>query len=195
MTDARPILAALIAAALAAPAAYAAPSVSGESTGDVTGTDASSELMIQYAWDASGWQDAGDSTDDAADNVSYPAGTFQVSVPKDISFENMRAGAVDASCDYTVRARGIIPETSTLEVSVDASTASADGTEIAASVTQGKASLTPTELRGGADGSLNPDGSLKGVSWTDRAELSGHALAEGTWEVDCTYTATVQTGA
>lgn len=148
--------------------------------------------QIQIVYDTTGgsWQDPGADASDSKDNGVHDNGTYVVTIPKKISYENMSIGTVKTEDSYTVNVRGAIASgkkvTLTAETSKTLATANGD-TGLTETTTQGKTEWTTDQCFG----SLNSDGSLSGTNATDKIALSGTAKASGHYVGTVQYTASV----
>ena len=148
--------------------------------------------QVQLIYDTTGgtWQDPGDDATDPSDNGTHDNGTYLVTIPKLIKYEDMAIGTVNTSDDYTVNVKGAIPSGQT--VTLTAETGKALSTEagdsgITETTTQGKTTWTADDCFG----SLNADGSLSGTDATDNISMAGTAKAAGTYTGYVAYTASL----
>lgn len=195
-------LAVVMAAALAAPAfAHGTPTASGsgvssdkqkyDSASGWSGSDNTYEGKIHLLYDTTngGWQDPGEDPSNPDDNGDHDNGTYVVTIPTKISYENMNIGKVSTSDDYTVNVRGAIGDGQTVTLKAETGKTLKNGSkeEITETTTQGKTTWTSDETYGG----LNADGSLKGTDTTDNIKMEGEVTTSGVYEGSVAYTASL----
>ena len=146
---------------------------------------------IHLFYDTTGgkWQDPGQDATKADDNHDHDNGTYMLTIPTKIHYQNMNVGKVDTSDDYTVNVRGAIAEDKQITVTAETGKVMGNGAEsgITETTTQGKTTWTAEEANGG----FNADGSLKGTDTTDNIKMSGEAKTAGQYEGSVAYTATL----
>ena len=147
---------------------------------------------IHLFYDTTGgqWQDPGKDPEDATDNTAHDNGTFVVTIPTKIAYENMNIGNVNTSDDYTVNVRGAIAQDKKVTLTAETGKYLVNGTktqEIQETTTQGKKEWSAAE----AYGTLNKDGSLSGTDTTDKIEMAGQVTTAGTYEGAVQYTASL----
>lgn len=187
--------------------------------GEDEATSGSEGVHVSYSTVGGTWVDSGPDMNTDKDNVIYPSGTFQVTVPKEIKFENMRVGSFDVSDTYDIWVRGAIPENKCVRVSnsgVYTFTDSGDtnpsdsGSEVMAYVTwkrtatvggseqevegkywdkKGGPVFTAHEVYGTSTGTKAVDGGALGSICHDTVKLTGFTSSVGTWDGYITYTA------
>lgn len=115
-------------------------------------------------------------------------GTYVVTIPTKIAYDNMGVGAVSTSDDYTVNVTGVIGASQAVVLAAETGNPLANGSvagEIVETTRQGRTLWTPSETFGGqAD-----DGSLTGTDSTDNISLSGFVTTAGVYEGTVAYTA------
>ncbi len=195
-------LAVVMAAALAAPAfAKGTPTASGsgvssdkqkyDSASGWSGSDSTYEGKIHLLYDTSngGWQDPGEDPNSPDDNGNHDNGTYVVTIPTRISYENMNIGKVSTSDDYTVNVRGAIGDGQTVTLKAETGKTLKNGSkeEIKETTTQGKTTWSSDETYGG----LNVDGSLKGTDTTDNIKMEGEVTTSGVYQGSVAYNASL----
>lgn len=147
---------------------------------------------IHLFYDTTGgqWQDPGKDPETVDDNTAHDNGTFVVTIPTKIAYENMNIGNVDTSDDYTVNVRGAIAQNKKVTLAAQTGQYLVNGSktqEIQETTTQGKTEWSAAE----AYGHLNTDGSLSGTDATDNIKMSGMVTTAGTYEGAVQYTASL----
>ena len=147
---------------------------------------------IHLFYDTTGgqWQDPGKDPEKADDNTSHDNGTFVVTIPTKIAYENMNIGKVDTSDDYTVNVRGAIAQDKKVTLAAETGQYLVNGSkdkEIQETTTQDKTEWSAAD----AYGHLNTDGSLSGTDSTDNIKMTGTVTTAGTYEGAVQYTASL----
>lgn len=148
---------------------------------------------IHLFYDTTGgqWQDPGKDPEKADDNTSHDNGTFVVTIPTKIAYENMNIGTVSTSDSYTVNVRGTIAQDKKVTLTAETGKNLENGskkTEITETTTQTKTEWSAAETYGQQ---LNHDGSLSGTDTTDKIEMRGTVTTAGIYEGAVQYTATL----
>ena len=153
---------------------------------DDADTNADGKLHLSYDTSGGKWEDPGADPTVKDDNGKHDNGTYTVTIPTLIKYENMHVGTVNTSDDYTVNVKGTIPADNIVFISAETGNSVANGAEsITETTTQGKKQWTAEDCYG----SMNTDGSLSGTDSTDTIALSGEAKSAGTFEGTVAYTA------
>lgn len=176
-------------------------------SGDSSWSSGSGKIYITYDTKGGVWYEPGSSIESSDDNIQHPNGTYVVTIPTAITYENMSIGAVNTNDNYEVHVRGAINPAKYVKVTAQADNGSiltnGKGQSIKITLSQQKtdfsaddcfggsaSELTPEEVTGGGLASLlNPDGSLKGSQSMDNIKLSGVVTTAGTFSGTVTYTA------
>lgn len=157
----------------------------------VDSSNAAADGAIDVVYDTTGgtWKDPGTDGPTGEGTVSHPNGTFVVTLPKLIQYENMPIGTVSISDDYTVNVRGVIESGKVVTLTAETGKALTAGSSggITETTTQGKTEWTTDDCFG----SVNTDGSLSGTNCTDTIALSGLVTATGDYVGYVQYNATV----
>lgn len=163
-----------------------------QTSGDAT----TGGVHLSYSTVGGAWHDSGDKQD-------HDNGTFLVTIPKEIRYENMRVGKVETSDTYDVWVRGSIPTGATVSLTVASgvsmgATGSDTITEKTSKVSGGSdtageygkdslRSFTASQVFAGVDA----DGSVQGTHVTDSIALTGTVSSVHTWNGNVPYTATL----
>ena len=133
------------------------------------------------------WQDPGQDATVDTDNHDHDNGTYLVTIPTKIAYENMNIGKVDTSDTYTVNVRGAIKDGQTVTVTAESGNKLKNGAfeDITETTTQGKTTWTSDEVFN----KLNADGSVAGTDTTDTVKMSGEVKAAGKYEGTVGYSA------
>ena len=133
------------------------------------------------------WQDPGQDATVDTDNHDHDNGTYLVTIPTKIAYENMNIGKVDTSDTYTVNVRGAIEDGQTVTVTAETQNKLKNGTfeDITETTTQGRTTWTSDEVFN----KLNADGSVAGTDTTDTVKMSGEVKAAGKYEGTVGYSA------
>lgn len=138
------------------------------------------------------WIDPGrdpNKTSDQGDtDQKHANGTYIVTIPTKIAYDNMNVGKVQTSDDYTVNVRGAIKDGQTVTVRAETGNHLVNGSktnEITETTKQGKTTWNSNETFN----HVNPDGSLAGTDSKDNISLSGLVTTAGIYQGSVTYTA------
>lgn len=136
---------------------------------------ASCALLMPHMVSYASWTDA--------QRAVHEDGTYTVTIPTLIKYENMNAGSVDVSDAYFVNAAGSINKNYAVEISASADSTLANGTsrKIKTSFQQNKSEWTPDEL------STASSGKVVGTSSSDAVRLLGTADSVGEYIGSISY--------
>lgn len=158
------------------------------------GNGGAGQIQLVYSTEGGTWQEPGADATDDSDNVAHDNGTYVLTIPKLISYENMNIGPVQTSDNYTVNVRGALEAGKVVNVTAEASgsltnanQASTDDSAITFATTQGKNQWSAND----AFGTLNTDGSLSGTDATDTIAMTGVAKSAGTWTGHVQYSSAI----
>ncbi len=178
-------------------------------------------VHVSYSTVGGTWTDSGPDDTITDDNVEYPNGTFQVTVPKEIKYENMHVGKFDLTDTYDVWIRGVIPNDKAVHLSASGivtlvnpldNDLSNFGSEATAQVTwernftekgvpktlsgnywdtNGGPTFSAFDVYGSSSEYAADDGGAPGSISEDKVNLKGYTTSVGTWQGNITYTATL----
>lgn len=158
-------------------------------------SDQDGGAVTLYAQWSSVWYEPGADPSDPSDNIAHEAGTFVVSIPKDVSFGEMPAGTLSATASYTINVMGLPATGSMLRVSATANgtlenvdVIAGDPSDVRFSVARGTETFTEAQARG----DTNPDGSFSGTDATDTVTLTGSTASSGSWNGTIQYSCIVE---
>lgn len=153
-------------------------------------TNDAGKIKLTYDTTGGQWQDPGPDPTKTDDNNPHNNGTYLVTIPTAITYENMAIGTVNTSDDYTVNVRGAIGSGKQITLTAQTNQLLANGSrpdDIKETTTQGKTTWSADETFG----NLNTDGSLSGTDSKDNIKMTGTAKAAGTYTGTVGYTATL----
>lgn len=184
-----------------------APSTNTDSDSDGYNDGGAGEIQIVYDTTGGSWYDSGDDDGDGdmdsadgtttGNETAHNNGTYLVTIPKLIKYENMNIGEVNTSNDYTINVKGAIPSSKKVTLTAEVSTQPTTGSDsITATLTHTKTEWTASECFGDSDSAtdgnqVNTDKSLHGTDQTDNIALSGTAMESDSYEGIVTYTASM----
>lgn len=178
-------------------------------------------VQVTYSTVGGTWIDSGSDPEKDDDNATYPNGTFQVTVPKEIRYENMPVGEFTQTDSYDVWVRGVIPSDKSVRITATGNVtmvnpkavdANDPGSQVTALVswkrdyiengnrvihignyqdTDDSPTFTAQQVFGDPNGVTASDGGAIGSKSRDTVTIKGRTSTAGTWKGAITYTATL----
>lgn len=147
------------------------------------------QLQVEYDTTGGQWTDTGGKT--------HANGTYMVTVPKKILYQNMNTGKVDHTVTYSVTVVGAIPTGGHVNLNATApNSTSLNGYLTDGSDTTLTAVLTHAKTKYSSDetfGNANASGQLVGTTVQDTLKLNGTAKNTGSYKGVITYSSSLAT--
>lgn len=153
---------------------------------------------IHLFFDTTGgqWLDPSNDGPDGTETNAHDNGTYVITIPTKISYENMNIGRVDTSDTYDVNIRGAIGQNEKVKLTAetDKPLVNGDKSEItetthmganADAAVYGERTFNSSQVYGG----LNSDGSLAGTTVQDTITMEGEVTTAGVYEGSVQYNA------